>query len=127
MTTLWRAATILTPTMENLPMMVEANHSLSQVQSRITTASFVLALQRARGVVKEELKRQRVRIADVEAKEITARAKDYLIAHPELIADARPVVESWFARGVFGKRAARAFKEGLLNGRFEGDRSVANG
>jgi hypothetical protein len=44
-------------------MMVEANHSLSQIQSRITTASFVLALQRARGVVKEELKRQRVRIA----------------------------------------------------------------
>jgi hypothetical protein len=43
-------------------------------------------------VVKEELKGQRVRIANVEAKEITARAKDYLIAHPELIADARPVV-----------------------------------
>jgi hypothetical protein len=55
------------------------------------------------------LKGQRVRIADVEAKEITARAKDYLIAHPELIADARPVVESWFARGVFGKRAQKAF------------------
>ena len=24
-----------------------------------------------------------------------------------LVADARPVVESWFARGVFGKRAQR--------------------
>jgi hypothetical protein len=47
MTTLWRAAMILTPTMENLPMMVEANHSLSQIQARITTASFVLALHRA--------------------------------------------------------------------------------
>jgi hypothetical protein len=78
-------------------------------------------------VVKEELKRQRRRLADVEAKEITARAKDYLIAHPELVADARPVVESWIARGVFGKRAAKAFKEELLNGQFEGDRSVANG
>jgi hypothetical protein len=89
--------------------MVEANHSLSQIQARITRASFVLAMQRARGVVKEELKRQRVRIADVEAKEITERARDYLIAHPELVAEARPVVESWFARGVFGKRAQRAF------------------
>jgi hypothetical protein len=107
--------------------MVEANHSLSQMQSRITRASFVLAMQRARGAVKEELKRQRVRIADVEAKEITERARDYLNAHPELVAEARPVVESWIARGAFGKRAAKAFKEGLLNGQFEGDRSVANG
>jgi hypothetical protein len=56
--------------------MVEANHSLSQIQARITRASFVLALQRARGAVKEELKRQRARIADVEAKEITERARD---------------------------------------------------
>jgi hypothetical protein len=28
--------------------MAEANHSLSQIQTRITTASIVLALQRAR-------------------------------------------------------------------------------
>jgi hypothetical protein len=45
--------------------MVEANHSLSQIQARITRASFVLALHRARGAVKAELKRQRVRIADL--------------------------------------------------------------
>jgi hypothetical protein len=51
--------------------MAEANHSISQIQARIITGSFVLAMQRARGAVKEELKRQRVRIADVEAKEIT--------------------------------------------------------
>jgi hypothetical protein len=89
--------------------MVEANHSLSQIQARITRASFVLALERARNAVKEELKKQRVRIADVEAKEITARAREYLEAHPELVAEARPVVESWIARGVFGKRAQRAF------------------
>jgi hypothetical protein len=86
-----------------------ANHSLSQIQARITTASFVLALQRARNAVKEELKRQRRRLADVECKEITALAREYLDAHPELVADARPVVESWIARGVFGKRAQRAF------------------
>src|SRR5205809_267212 len=113
--------------------MAEANHSISRhtpnasgftkqvmpIQARIATGSVVLALHRARGVVKDELKRQRVRLADVEAKEISERARDYLDAHPELIADARPVVESWIARGVFGKRAAQAFKEGLLNGQFK--------
>lgn len=66
-----------------------------------------LAMQRARGAVKEELKKQRVRIADVEAREITARAREYLEAHPELIAEARLVIESWTARGVFGKRSVR--------------------
>jgi hypothetical protein len=33
-------------------------------------------------------------------------AKDYLAAHPELIAEARPIVEQWRREGVFGKRAA---------------------
>jgi hypothetical protein len=112
--------------------MAQANHSISRhtpltISQRITMATMTRAMQLARGLVKEELKRQRVRIADVEAREITARAKDYLIAHPELVVEARPVVESWFARGVFGKRAQKAFKEGLLNGQFKGDRSVANG
>jgi hypothetical protein len=107
--------------------MVEANHSISQIQARITRASFVLALQRARGAVKEELKRQRVRIADVEAKEITARAREYLEAHPELVADARPVVESWFARGVFGKRAQKEFIKQSKIEQSQGERSVANG
>ena len=57
---------------------VMADHSLCQIQARITTASIVLALQRARNAVKEELKRQRRRLADVEAKEITALAREYL-------------------------------------------------
>jgi hypothetical protein len=92
--------------------MAQANHSLFQhtpnasgftkqvmpIQARITTGSVVLAMERARSMVKDELKRQRIRLADVQAKEITERARDYLIAHPELVADARPVVESWFAR-----------------------------
>jgi hypothetical protein len=69
--------------------MAQANASLSQIQTRITTASFILAMQRARGAVKDELKRQRRRLADVEAREITARARDYLIAHPELVADGK--------------------------------------
>ena len=34
-------------------------------------------------------------------------AKDYLVAHPELIAEAKPIVERWRREGFFGKRAAR--------------------
>jgi hypothetical protein len=97
------------------------------IQARLTTATFVLAQQRARNAVKEELKRQRVRIADVEAKEITERARDYLIAHPELVAEARPVVESWIARGVFGKRAQKEFIKYSGIEQSQGERSVANG
>jgi hypothetical protein len=87
--------------------MAKANHSLSQIQARMTTASIVLALQRARNAVKEELKRQRRRLADVEPKEITALAHDYLRAHPEVVADARPVVESWIARGGYSASGRR--------------------
>ena len=43
------------------------------ISQRITMATMTRAMQLARGLVKEELKRQRVRIADVEAREITAR------------------------------------------------------
>jgi hypothetical protein len=88
--------------------MAEAKRSIQETTDQAQRmAIMTLALQRARNVVKEELKRQRRRLADVEAKEITALAREYLDAHPELVADARPVVESWFARGVFGKRAQR--------------------
>jgi hypothetical protein len=96
--------------------MVEASHSISRhttltIAQRQHMAIMMLALQRARGAVKEELKRERVRLADVEAREISARARDYLSAHLELIDQARPVVEVWIMRGVFGKRAQKAFKD----------------
>lgn len=112
--------------------MAQANHSLSRhtpltISQRITMATMTRAMQVARGLVKEELKRQRVRIADVEAREITARAKDYLIAHPELVVEARPVVESWFARGIFGKRAQKEFIKQLNYRQIESEESVANG
>jgi hypothetical protein len=97
------------------------------ISQRITMATMTRAMQLARGLVKEELKRQRVRVADVEAREITARAKGYLIAHPELVVEARPVVESWFARGVFGKRAQKEFIKHSGIEQSQGEWSVANG
>jgi hypothetical protein len=112
--------------------MVEANHSISQhtpltIAQHVAMATMTRAMQLARGMVKEELKKQRIRLAEVEAREISARARDYLEAHPELITEARPQIESWFACGVFGKRAQKAFIKhlGIEQSQVEG--SVANG
>ena len=106
--------------------MGEANHSI-QLQAQLTTASFVLAQFRARNAVKEALKRQGRRLADVDAKEITALARDYVSAHPELVAEAQPIVESWIAQGRFGKRAQKAFIKQSKIEQTQGERSVANG
>jgi hypothetical protein len=75
----------------------------------MTGATMTEAMRLARGMVKNELKRERIRLADVEAREITSRAKDYIEAHPELIDDAACTIREWFARGVFGKRAQKEF------------------
>jgi hypothetical protein len=108
--------------------MVEATSSIAQILTiRITTASHVLAQLRARNAVKRELQAQGLKVSHYAAREISSWAQVYLEDHPQLLDEARPVVEAWLAQGVFGKRAAKAFKEGLLNGQFEGERSVANG
>lgn len=104
--------------------MVEANPSLSQIQSRITQGAVVLALHRARGIVKDQLKRERIRLADVEAREISERARDYLEAHPELVADARPIIQGWFLRGQFGKRVQRACAALITNAQTQNAQSI---
>jgi DNA invertase Pin-like site-specific DNA recombinase len=90
--------------------------ALAMAQSR-HLGIMTLAMAHARKAAKEELKRQRVRVADVEAREITALARDYLEAHPELVDAARPVVESWIASGRFGKRAQQQL-EGPIHRHF---------
>jgi hypothetical protein len=97
------------------------------ISQHIAGATMTRSMQLARGIVKDQLKRQRIRLADVEAKEITERARDYLIVHPELVAEARLQVSEWFARGVFGKRSQKAFIKHLEIEQSQGDRSVANG
>jgi hypothetical protein len=95
--------------------MAEANHRLPQIldqaQARITTASHVLAQLRARNAVKDEMRKQGLMLSEIAAKEIRSWARVYLDDHPELVADARPVVEAWIAQGRFGKRAQRALAE----------------
>jgi hypothetical protein len=109
--------------------MAEANASLPQIHTiRITTAARVLAQLRARNAVKEELRKQGLKLTQYSAREITGWAIVYLDDHqselmPRAIEEARGMI-LW---GVLGKRAAKAFKEQLINGQFEGERSVANG
>jgi hypothetical protein len=110
---------------------VEANHSLSkiltQAQLRITTASVVLAQLRARNAVKAELRKQGLKVSHYAAREISSWAQVYLDDHPNLIAEAKPVVEAWIAQGVFGKRAQKEFIKHLGIEQSQGERSVANG
>lgn len=94
--------------------MVEANHSISRhtpltIAQRQRMAVMTLAMRNARKEVERHMKSHRLRLCDVEHREIVSWALVYLDDHPELIDAARPMVESWFARGVFGKRAQRAF------------------
>ena len=55
--------------------------------------------------MKNELKRQGRRLADVEYREVMQMARDYLDAHPaELIAKAKETVDLWASQGRFGPR-----------------------
>jgi hypothetical protein len=55
--------------------------------------------------VELELKRERIRLAEIEHKELMSRAIAYLDAHStELLAQARATVELWQAQGRFGPK-----------------------
>jgi len=87
----------------------------------------VLAQHRARNAVKAELRKQGLKVSHYAAREISSWAQVYLDDHPNLIAEAKPVVEAWFAQGVFGKRAQKEFIKYLGIEQSQGERSVANG
>jgi hypothetical protein len=90
--------------------MAEANRILAdaQLRARMGVAVITLARQRATTRVKEQFRAQGLKIADMSHREIAVAAEEYLAEHPELIAEAKPIVLRWFADGVFGKRAARS-------------------
>jgi hypothetical protein len=89
--------------------MVEANHSLQRValQARLAHAAIPLAQHEAEKAVKLVLKGQGLKPQYFARREIVSHANEYLAAHPELIAEAKPIVEQWRREGFFGKRAAR--------------------
>jgi hypothetical protein len=94
----------------------------------IATAAHCLAMLRSRNAVKDELRKQGLKLTQYSAAEITSWANVYLDDHhetliPHAIEEARRMILS----GVLGKRVAKAFKEQLINEQFEGERSMANG
>jgi hypothetical protein len=89
--------------------MIEATSSVHQAQlhARMSRAVIVLARQRAIAAVKREIQRQgRRKLSQVAHREIVVLAKEYLAGHPELIDEARPIIDQWRAEEFFGKRAA---------------------
>lgn len=94
--------------------MIETDPSVQQAQvpatpqlrARMSMAVSVPARQRAIGEVKLALQRQgRRKLCQIARREIVAMANEYLAEHPELISEAKPIVEQWAAEGFFGKRA----------------------
>jgi hypothetical protein len=65
------------------------------IAQRQRMAVMTLAQYRARHAVKDQLRRHGVRLAEVEAKDISSWAWVYLEDHPELIAEAKLVVDRW--------------------------------
>jgi hypothetical protein len=95
--------------------MAEANRSIPQIPTiRITTAAHVLAQFRARQAVKDQLRKQGLKVSHYAARDITAMACEYLSEHrSELLPPAIETIERWTLAGEFGKRAQRALSAKL--------------
>jgi hypothetical protein len=78
---------------------------------QLTTAARCLAMLRSRNAVKEELRKQGLKLTQYSAREITSWANVYLDEHPELFPEALAQARAMILRGDLGKRAQRA----LLN------------
>jgi hypothetical protein len=95
---------------------------------QLTTAAHCLAMLRSRNAIKEELRKQGLKLTEYSAAEITSWAHLYLEDHQAvLIPDAIAEAERMILSGAMGKRAAKAFIKELQIEQSQGERSVANG
>ena len=81
--------------------MIETIPSLQQValQARLAHAAITLAKYEAEKAVRQALRGQGLKPQYIAKREIVTLAKDYLAEHPELIADAKPIIERWRREG----------------------------
>jgi hypothetical protein len=89
--------------------MAEASNSvhLTNLRTRLHFAANTLALQAATKAIKARLQAEGLRQSQFLARELRARAEQYLADHrEELLKDASATVEQWRQSGFFGKRAA---------------------
>ena len=61
-------------------------------KSKVTGKVMTQAMQIARQLVKDQLKRENIRVSDVDAKEITAAAKELIEENPEILGEAERLV-----------------------------------
>ena len=89
--------------------MIETTPSLQHaaLRTRLAQAAITLAQHEAEKAVKLALRGQGLKPQYIARREIVIMTKDYLEAHPELVAEAKPIIERWRKEGFFGKRAAR--------------------
>jgi hypothetical protein len=81
--------------------MIETIASLQQaaLRARLAQATITLARQQAEKAVKLALSGQGLKSQYMAKRGIVTLAREYLAAHPELIAEARPIIERWRAGG----------------------------
>jgi hypothetical protein len=90
--------------------MVEATLSLPQAPNQAQRQAMacgvrVPAILAAKNAVKRAIQARGLKkLADIPAREITLAAEEYVVGHPELIAEAKETVLRWHAEGVFGPR-----------------------
>jgi len=85
--------------------MVEAAKSYHERAGlRLRLAVAVLARQAAIKATKAALRAKGLKLSHLRQKDIVAMAEEYLVHHPELIAEAKETALRWQAEGVFGKR-----------------------
>jgi hypothetical protein len=75
-----------------------------------------LARFRARQALKDQLRKQGLKVSHYAARDITAMAREYLSEHrSELLPPAIETIERWTLAGKLGKRARRALCAELSN------------
>jgi hypothetical protein len=91
--------------------MDEATHSLQEApepnhaqRACMSRAVRVEAMRRAIAATKRAYQAQGVKITHLPYRQIVAAAEGYFAEHPELIAEAKEIVDQWHAEGVFGPR-----------------------
>ena len=97
--------------------MAEANRSIPQIPIiRITTAAHVLAQFRARQAVKDQLRKQGLKVSRYAARDITAMACEYLSEHrEELMLSAIATVMQWTLEGYSVEHRRRHLVVDCLN------------
>jgi hypothetical protein len=95
---------------------LRAKREAQQAELHRRMALRVEVQRRAEIAVKQAIRDEgRRKVSQVKRSEISLAAIAYLAAHPELIAQVRPIVEQWRAEGRHPKSLSQRREKGQLN------------